>query len=223
MKTLLYIISAIIFIIGSIGCKKDKKEEGMVLSGTIIDDCSGNPLANFSMAADVQVSCAKTTPCFDTYFFDTDANGSFYLNIEKKGGTELRAYNGRSILKGIPIPNNKELHLGSFIARPTTSFVYRVKVNNPYNSGDTLQLSIHQGAYRIKIPAPLSDTTFPQVNNYAELSPQTYDKMNIVNVKGLYDITKGGLTNDDIIKREMFSYALPACPSKIDTITIFIN
>ena len=47
--------------------------------------------------------------------------------------------------------------------------------------------------------------------------------MNIVNVKGLYDITKGGLTNDDIIKREMFSYALPACPSKIDTITVFIN
>lgn len=223
MKTLLY-ISAIIFIIGSVSCKKEKKEEGMVLSGTIIDDCSGKPLANFSMAADVQVSCAKTTPCFDTYFFDTDANGSFYLNIEKKGGTELRAYSsGTSILKGIPIPNNKELHLGSFIARPTTSFVYRIKVNNPYSAGDTLQLSIHQGAYRIKIPAPLSDTTFPQVNNYAELSPQTYDNMNIVNVKGLYDITKGGLTNDDIIKREMFSYALPACPSKIDTITVFIN
>ena len=54
MKTLLY-ISAIIFIIGSVSCKKEKKEEGMVLSGTIIDDCSGKPLANFSIAADVQV------------------------------------------------------------------------------------------------------------------------------------------------------------------------
>lgn len=225
MKNFIYIS---IFIITLIGCSKEKDDESMVLNGTILDDCSNKPLTNFSLELNVRYTCVKVgNGCLDTYYFNTDANGFFSVNIEKKGiGADLRAYNGTAILDGITTRNSgKEMSLGTFIAHPTTSFVYRVKVNNPYNVGDTLQLSIHQGAYRIKIPAPLSDTTFPQVNNYAELSTLTYDNMNsgIVNIKGLYDITKGSLTNENLIKRELFSYALPACPLKIDTITIFIN
>ena len=186
MKHLLY-ISAIIFIIGSVSCKKDKKEEGMVLSGTIIDDCSGKPLANFQLHLNVDYTCVKIgKPCNDAYYFSTDANGSFTVDIVKKGfAAELRAHNGTSILKGIPLgTSGKELHLGSFIARPTTSFVYRIKVNNPYNVGDTLVTDLKglgpNGRY--KFAAPLSDTSFT-INNYSILTSPEYSTINLMPIE----------------------------------------
>ncbi|MBL1231832.1 MAG: hypothetical protein P1U44_03665 [Vicingaceae bacterium] len=224
MKYLIY-LSAIIFIIGSISCKKEKKEEGMVLSGTIIDDCSGKPLANFSMVADVQVSCAKTTPCFDTYFFDTDANGSFYLNIEKKGGTELRAYNGTSILKGIPIPNNKELHLGSFIARPTTSFVYRIKVNNPYSAGDTLVTNLQgAGGGQFKFAAPLKDTAFT-ISNYSGRLVNYYENIGLIPVEIGYGIYKNSINiaSNWYINIPKIEYKVQSCHQGNQEIILEIN
>ena len=217
MKKLIFILAAIL--LGVTGCKKDDKE--FVITGQIIKDCSGEPLANFNIEG--WLDCDEPfSKCVEVFAATTDANGNFSMVITRKGVLEISTPGkGFPFLSHIPVISS--VSLGSFMAEPTTSFVYRIKVNNPYNVGDTLQLSIYQGAYRIKIPAPLSDTTFPQVNNYAELSPQSYGSVNIVNVKGLYDITKGGLTNEDIIKRELFTFVLPACPSKIDTITIQIN
>jgi|SRR5690606_32105418 len=124
-----------------------------------------------------------------------------------------------------PAPSGKELHLGSFIARPTTSFVYRIKVNNPYNVGDTLYLSIPPFT-PLKghvISAPLQDSTFETIYNYSQLASYNYGETDNVEIKFGVTVSKNGFIRDSIYFSETRVFNFPACPSKIDTITIFIN
>ncbi|MBW6483882.1 MAG: hypothetical protein K0B10_12600 [Vicingaceae bacterium] len=190
MKNLIYILLAMV-LLSITSCHKEDK--GGILTGTILDDCSGKPLANFHMEANVNYSCFSTTPCYDTYFFDTDANGYFSLNIKKRGSTELRAKNGTSILKHIPGQSSKELHLGTFIARPTTSFVYRIKVNNPYNVGDTLVTNLQGGGgAQFKFAAPLTDTSFT-ISNYSGKYANSYENIGFIPVEIGYGIYKNSI------------------------------
>lgn len=198
----------------------EKEEINATVTGRIVTDCVGSPLANTNLKARVKVTSIKIGPDYDYYYFSTDADGNFSIKIKKRGGMEIEK-NGSTILDGIPVNDN--INIGTYNAYPTTSFVYRIKVNNPYNVGDTLQLSIYQGTNRIIIPAPLFDTIFPVVNNYGSYQHPIYGNTDYVTVSGLYDITRGALTYQDIIKRETFSFSLIACPSTIDTITIEIN
>lgn len=198
----------------------EKEEINATVSGRIVIDCIGTPLANINLKARVQITSINIGPDFDYYSFSTDANGNFSVKIKKRGGMEIEK-NGNTIIDGIPVIG--DINIGTFNTFPTSSFVYRIKVNNSYNVGDTLQLSIHQGINRITIPAPLFDTIFPVVTNYGSYQHPYYENTDYVTVSGLYDITKGALTYQDIIKRETFSFSLPACPSTIDTITIEIN
>lgn len=223
MKTLLY-ISVVTFILASVSCKKDKEEKTYVISGTILKDCSMEPLANtpLHIMVDVLDGFGKKV---DGYFLDTDANGNFSFVMHRKGTIDIRNASGMVTYLMAPAPSGKELHLGSFIARPTTSFVYRIKVNNPYNVGDTLYLSIPPFT-PLKghvIPAPLQDSTFETIYNYSQLASYNYGETDNVEIKFGVTVSKNGFIRDSIYFSETRVFNFPACPSKIDTITLVVD
>ncbi|MBW6484358.1 MAG: hypothetical protein K0B10_15045 [Vicingaceae bacterium] len=191
MKKIIFILAAIV--ISITGCEKEEKDTSFVLMGRILKDCSGEPLANFPLEA--IVSTRRIIHATDYYYFDTDANGNINLLIDEFGGVKLRAAAGATLLSGIvPAENQKELNLGTFMASPTTSFVYRIKVNNPYNVGDTLVTDL-KGlgiAGRFKFAAPLQDTSF-EVTNYSVLSPQSFSTIGFIPVEIGYGVFKNDI------------------------------
>jgi len=216
----LKLISNLLLIFLLSACSKEK--EKITFTGKILEFCNGAPLANTNLIIwqDSEYSLIKT-PQQGPYSAKTDGDGNFSFEVE--GGPQIQIRVGsRSILRDIPVRSDLS-NLGTFYANPTTSFVYRIKVNNPYQLGDTLHLSVQEGINSIIIPAPLTDTTFLLVQNYGELDTQTFGNTTTLNVKGLAIVTKGQLNNQDIIKRDLFTFTLPVCPSKIDTLTIEIN
>ncbi|MBW6484357.1 MAG: hypothetical protein K0B10_15040 [Vicingaceae bacterium] len=220
MKKILYILAAIV--ISITGCEKEENKEKMMLSGRILKDCSGVPLANFGLEA--IVSTRRIVKATDYYYFDTDANGNFNLLIEEIGTVVLRAAAGAKLLDDIP-GTQSELNLGTFMASPSTSFVYRIKVNNPYNVGDTLYFSLPPFT-PLKghvIAAPLQDSTFGLIQNYQQLASNSFGKTDQVEIKFGVTVSKNGFIRDSVYFSETKVFNFPACPSKIDTITIQIN
>ncbi|MBW6483881.1 MAG: DUF4198 domain-containing protein [Vicingaceae bacterium] len=157
MKNLLYILLTMV-LLSITSCHKEDKE--FVITGQIIKDCSGEPLANFNIEG--WLDCDEPfSKCVEVFAATTDANGNFSMIITRKGGLEISTPgNGFPFLSDIPVISS--VSIGSFMAEPTTSFVYRIKVNNPYNVGDTLYANLRSTftLSHIVIPAPLQDTLF---------------------------------------------------------------
>lgn len=219
MKKLIYILAAILLGISS--CKKE--DEKFVVTGQIIKDCSGEPLANFNIEG--WLDCDKPfSKCVEVFAATTDANGNFSMVITRKGSLEISTPGkGFPFLSGIPVISS--VSLGSFMAEPTTSFVYRIKVNNPYNVGDTLYLSIPPFT-PLKghvIPAPLQDSTFETIYNYSQLASYNYGETDNVEIKFGVTVSKDGFIRDSIYFSETRVFNFPACPSKIDTITLVVD
>lgn len=221
MRTLLIILSVLILF----SCEKEDNEEAnTAVSGRIVQDCNGTPLANKSIEAWVKLSgtCWSLTGCTDLLYTTTDANGNFSFNT-KKGSMEIRLKGSNTILDGIPVLGN--LDLGTFNAFPTTSFVYRIKVNNPYSVGDTLYLSVppFTPLRGYVLSAPFQDSIFTLVENYQELGNHNYGGTSNVEVKFGVTVSKDGFIRDSVYYSETKIFNLPSCPSRIDTLTIEIN
>jgi hypothetical protein len=190
MKTILIIFSFLFLL----SCEKDDNETAdTIVSGRIVQDCNGTPLANKNIEAWVKLSgtCSSLTGCTELLYTTTDADGNFSFKT-KKGSMEIRLKGSSTILYGIPILNH--VNIGTFNAFPSTSFVYRIKVNNPYNVGDTLvtDLKGYGIAGRYKFPAPLTDTSFI-ITNYTVLDSPDFSNIGFISVEIGYGIYKNSI------------------------------
>ena len=125
------------------------------------------------------------------------------------------------------IPANKDIDLGTFYANPTTSFVYRIKVNNPYEVGDTLHFNVQgllSGANAHKalhtIAAPFTDTTFSLATNYYEQEFSQYQNIKSGTINMNYGVAN---SNRVFLCEKDLTFPTTYCSSKIDTLTIEIN
>ena len=196
-----------------------KEEISAIISGRILKDCTGEPLGNFNMVFSIEYPDGLSSKV-EFVPFSTDKNGYFSFTNTHSGSGEIGVANGHDLLRSFPVKKN--IDLGTFYATPTTSFVYRIKVNNPYQVGDTLRIYI-PGFQAIKIPAPIHDSVFSPILNYSSLATQTYPIDGTVPVDVGYDVYKGlnNTVNNRLIIEE-FTHNLPEC-NNLDTITIEIN
>lgn len=224
MKTILIIFSFLFLL----SCEKDDNETAdTIVSGRIVQDCNGTPLANKNIEAWVRLSgtCSSLTGCTDLLYTTTDADGNFSFKT-KKGSMEIRLKGSNTILYGIPILDN--INLGTFNAFPTTSFVYRIKVNNPYNVGDTLVANVEGllSSANVNQPlhiiaAPFNDTTFSVVTNYGERDSPTYQNIGSVNVKMEYGVVNAN--HDFYFEKTGLVFSIKSCSSVLDTITLVVD
>lgn len=222
MRTLLILFSILIFF----SCEKEDNEKAdTIVSGRIVQDCNGTPLANKNIEAWVKLSgtCLSLTGCTDLLYTTTDANGNFSFNT-KKGSMEIRLKGSNTILYGIPVLDN--INIGTFNAFPTTSFVYRIKINNTYNVGDTLVTDL-KGlgiAGRYKFPAPLTDTSFV-ITNYTVLDSPNFSNVGFIPVEIGFGIYKNAIniTDNWYNTYTIKSYNVIACNTTTQEIVLEIN
>jgi len=207
-----------------IACSKE--DINVVIKGRVLIDCGGAPLANTNLIIwqDSEYSLIKT-PHQGPYSAKTDGDGNFSFEVEKGLQIQIRV-GSRSILRDIPVRSDLS-NLGTFYANPTTSFVYRIKVNNPYQLGDTLHFNVQgllSGANAYKalhtIAAPFTDTTFSLATNYYEQEFSQYQNIKSGTINMNYGIAN---SNKVFLFEKDLTFPTTYCPSKIDTLTIEIN
>ena len=222
MRTLILIL----LISTLFNCNKEpSKQEPVVLSGRIIQDCGLQPLANANINLEVIYS-ANNTWGYNVFFqeFKADSNGYFWhkFTIPSDGYyCKLTFYGG-----GIDsIFNWSNKNFGNIIAEPTVNFVTKLKINNPYQLGDTLYIHDYSIKNNIKIPAPLKDTIFNNTYNYPLKTLYTPEIENFVEISANYFIYDSvlyrGFYNRIFEKQNKFR--IPSCNANIDTIVIEID
>ena len=224
MKNSLYILCIAIAVIS---CKKEKQEnDPITISGRIVGDCSMTPLANSPMKLLISESQAFTGSDVSIYDFTSDANGNFSYTVNNPPVTfisELRF--GGTTIKGVVPKFTNSKNLGELIAGPTTNFIVKLKVNNPYAVGDTLFIKDFSTMTNVKISAPLSDYTFNTTYNYSSLQNRTLTNKSSVEINSNYSIYNGvlGTSSYNKLHSEFYERLIPACSGMIDTVLIEIN
>ena len=171
----------LLIIIGLLySCKKEEPiepiESTTTLTGKIVKNCAGIAMANQEVEIRVSYGVWEKNDVFEA---KTDSNGNFNWTFDIKENK----YNVKLRLAGIDILSfgSKDRNLGTIIATPTCNVVMKIKVNNPYNLGDTLQLKDlpNHPLKGLKLSAPFRDTILTTAYNYSELSwPDTFEQKN---------------------------------------------
>ena len=177
MKNILKII-VLTLVLSS--CKKDKPipiETTITLTGRIVKNCAGDPLINHPVEIWLTMG-GKLIATHKSLDAKTDSNGNFKWTFDKEKGIIIIALrvDGADILTFDP----KHRNLGTIIATPTCNVVMKIKVNNPYSVGDTLQLKDFTDYTKgIRIGAPFKDTVLSVAYDYAELRwPLSFEQKN---------------------------------------------
>lgn len=126
---------AILFFFSS--CKKDKNRP-YTIKGRYINSCDGSPVANEEVVISQHGSYGgmygNSLNSVNLKTF-TNSNGEFEINYETNHSAPLTLNNR---CEGIPIEN---IDLGNIPLLFNSKVLYKVKINNPYTSMDTLRFS----------------------------------------------------------------------------------
>ena len=169
----------LLIIIGLLySCKKDTEpiEKTITLTGKIVKNCTGTPMAN----RDIEIWLQLPNIDFEILNATTDANGNFSWTFERPDNLiqiALRPAGMGDIITFEP----KHRNLGTIIATPTCNVVMKIKVNNPYNSEATLELKdfVNYPSNYHQITGPFKDTIFQTGYSYSQLRwPDTFEQKN---------------------------------------------
>ena len=187
MKNLKQITEIIFILLILFSCKKEKPippfDKNITLTGKIVKNCAGYPLANHP----VQIFLYYGVYHKENAILEakTDSNGNFKwtFTVEEEGcNISIRPAGMADILTF----DSDIRNLGTIIATPTCNVVMKIKVNNSYSVGDTLQLKdyLNHTFNPIRIGAPFKDTILPVSYNYAELKwPSSFEEKNTTYVE----------------------------------------
>ena len=223
MKTLLYIIC---FALVITSCKKEKplENESKTYTGTLVADCGMTPMPNESITVFIkEPQSFGSNTIIEQY--RTDANGNFNFTVNLGNGkyvNEIRL-GGANITPDGPNSSN----MGTIIASPTANFVVKLKINNPYNVGDTLSLANYDNLFQsIKIAGPFKDSVFlPKYNYKSPTTNRTLSNKNSVTIVNGHEVFSGvSGTSSFISKNVNFDEVIiEGCSGAIDTIVKVIN
>jgi len=190
------------------------------IKGQLLNNCSGEVLANTSLM--INSKSQLFTQGFSAYT-TTDANGFFIFSYERNGGTDIsiRVTSGDIFLEYIP--NNSNIDLGLIYYAPTCNFVFKVQVNNPYLSKDSLVIYRlnNNGPGGVHFPTPLTfSDTLLIVNDFYSIITPTYRDLNKVSVRIGYNLYKPDHTVDHYF---YYDTLIPACNWPPDTLILTIN
>jgi len=210
------IIAILLILVAFTSCKHD--EVVCTLKGRILNDCNGAPFANQEIALKQELSSGLTIQGGILAETTTDADGNFVFTYQSENGESLSINYSGPIIEGIPLKKTQDL--GAIIYSPSCKIVYRVKINNPYNIGDTLScLNIENPSAPIRIAAPLRDTIIGTIEAYSREVLQ-YDTKEYSTIKGGWCIR----SNSTIvfIGREV-TIQVQNCNTVPDTLTMVID
>ena len=207
-------------------CKKETEpiEKTITLTGRIILNCAGDPMAN----QNIELWLYLPDINFEILDVKTDANGNFSWTFDKPKSLiqiAIRPGGGGDILTFNP----KHRNLGTIIATPKCNVVMKIKINNPYSFGDTLRLKDfpnHPTLKGINIAAPFRDTILAPAYNYSELSwPGTFEQKNTTYVSSIIYIYKGvsGTSSFTELYHKDYENRFKSCTGVMDTVLIEIN
>ena len=221
MKTLFYILSLALVVAS---CKKDEplENETKTYTGTLVANCSMTPMPNASITVFIrEPQSFGSNTIIEQYTTDANGNFSFTINLDNgKYVNEIRL-GGANITPDGPNSNN----MGTIIASPTANFVVKLKINNPYNVGDTLYIKDFSTMTDVKIPAPFTDHTFNTTYNYSSIQNRTLSNKDNVEISTGIILYNGTLYTGSYnqLSRYKFDKIIPACTGMVDTVLIEIN
>ena len=182
MKNLNQITGIIFIILILFSCKKEKlipppvDSNTVTLTGKLVKNCEGDILSNYPV--DIWLYYGNNLETTKLYA-KTKADGNFEWTFDKPKGLfkiKFRHHNGGHFFTF----HSKHRDLGDIIVSPTCNVVMKIKVNNPYSVGDTLQLKDFTDYTKgIRIGAPFKDTVLSVAYDYAELRwPLSFEQKN---------------------------------------------
>jgi hypothetical protein len=221
---ILVIISITIF-----GSCRDKISDSKTytIKGKLLKNCGGEVIANTELKI---ISKSQVFTQGFSAIATTDANGNFVFSYDRNGGADisLRVASGSKILE--EIPNNTDIDLGIIYYTPTCNFVFKLVVDNPYTSLDTMLISdfnyilpFPNYGFHI-IPGPFKDTILSPVFGHTPIATRTFDKLGVLTINYGYSIWKGPRnTADNRLMMEGFYTDVQECSVGIDTIIVRIK
>ncbi|MEN8928499.1 MAG: hypothetical protein ABF242_03375 [Flavobacteriales bacterium] len=223
MKTLLYILS---FALVITSCKKEKPLENdsnsKTYTGLLVADCAMTPLPNETITVFIkEPQSFGSNTLIEQY--RTDGTGNFNFTVDLGNGkyvNEIRL-GGANITPDGPNSNT----MGTIIAAPTADFVVKLKINNPYNVGDTLYIYDYAIADHIKIIAPFNDKFFSVMHNFSNINNRTLTDKNAIEVQLNHSVYQGtpGTASFNELSQSFESFMIEGCSGAIDTIVKVIN
>jgi hypothetical protein len=187
------------------------------LKGRILNDCNGAPFANQEIALKQELSSGLTVQGGLLAETTTDADGNFVFTYQSENGEPLSINYSGPIIEGIPV--SKTLDIGSVVINPICKIVYRVKINNSYNTGDTLScFNFDNPGRSIFITGPFQDTTFGLFNAYSNI-PVNYQTRNESTIEGNWFVKNGSFYTS--LKR--VEIKVQNCNTVPDTLTMIID
>jgi hypothetical protein len=212
MKLTYFILTILLFA----SCLGTSNKKELVVKGRILLDCSGKPLANNK----IELRGERTllgNPVYEET--TTDAEGNFAFTYKPKGGQFLLIRSdshGRLIDL---VPEGKNIDLGEIYTYHVTSFIYKLKVLNPYTADDTLYFRHMDLTHMIMMPGPFRDTTIGIITDHWSLEPHYYDNKDKVAVRSFYNIRNNG----SIKTEHQTQYLTPCKTDDFETFTLVVK
>ncbi|MEN8927780.1 MAG: hypothetical protein ABF242_10590 [Flavobacteriales bacterium] len=228
MKNFIFISTAFFFLFS---CKKENSNTkiDVTITGKIVTDCAGTPFANQNFVllkkntafiGNKRKEVAFSTDNegnFKAEFPPTDFGSEVFIRIGNSGGGSILSFN-----------TTTDLNIGTLNTTPKASYQIKIKVNNPYNVGDTLIINNHKGggARVYKFAAPFSDTIIEVVNNYSNsLQIPRLENINQVHVVSTTSVISGisGTSSFSVKLNKSNTLYFEGCQTGVQTGTVIID
>ena len=215
MKKIKFI--ALLLIIATFtSCKHD--DTYYTVKGRILNSCDGVPFANQEIALKQSSSLSGRGGVLNTTSTDANGNFTFTYNISDCiDGENMRVNCSGPIIEYIPTQQN--IDIGTIISNPICKIIYRVKINNPYNIGDTLScLNFNNPSQSLLMTGSFRDSTFGLFNVYST-NTLNYKTKNESTIEGNWFVKNGTFYTS--LKR--VTIQVQNCNAVPDTLTMVID